>query len=174
MVFPVAEVLSVAEVQAEAGNIMERKKSLPGFLTEEELESLALKIAEIESVTSGELKICFHLKRSYKERKKTSRDLAIEEFHKSGMTKTKEKTGVLLYFLLDEKIFEIIADEGINNKIDEQRWKTIVEVMSGHLKTSRAFSGISEALDHIGLILKDEFPCSDDNEDEISNEVEIN
>lgn len=153
---------------------MNKKRELPGFLTEGELESLALKIAEIESVTSGELKICFHLKRSYKEKKKTHRELAIDEFHNSGMTKTKDKTGVLLYFLLDEKVFEIVADEGINNKIKEEKWKDIVQVMSGHLKTSRAFSGISHALDHIGLILKEEFPCGDNNEDELSNEVEIN
>lgn len=153
---------------------MEKKNSLPGFLSEGELKELSIKIAGIEAVTSGELKMCFHIKRSYKEKKKTTRELAIDEFHRAGMTKTREKTGVLLYFLLDERIFEIVADEGINEKISEERWKVITEVMSGHLKTSRAFTGISHALESIGEILKAEFPCSNDNPDELSNEVEIN
>lgn len=153
---------------------MNKTKSLPGFLTEGELESLALKIAEIEKITSGELKICFHLKRTFKEKKKTHRELAVDEFHRSGMTNTKDKTGVLLYFLLDERIFEIIADEGINAKVPLEKWVSIVQVMSDHLRTSRAYSAICHALDQIGEILKAEFPCNDDNPDEISNEVEIN
>jgi uncharacterized membrane protein len=143
------------------------------YLSKEELDSITNHIAEIEKYTSGEIRICFKRSTAWAERKHSSRELAIKEFHKLGMHNTKDKTGVLLYILFKERKFEVVADAGINKKISGEKWNDITNHLINEFKSGHFKAGIIKALDEIKEVLMKEFPRKDDDTNELSNDIVI-
>ena len=143
------------------------------YLSKADLKEIAEKIADLESKSSGELRVCIKYKQEWHERKLSFRDLAIKEFQRLGMHKTENKTGVLLLILFKEKKFEIVADEGINFKVEQSVWDKISEDMANHFKLSNFKEGIIYAINEIGDLLSGEFPFSDTMKNELPNEVII-
>lgn len=143
------------------------------YLSKEELDSLTDHIAGIEKFTSGEIRICFKKNTAWAERKLTSRELALKEFHKLGMQNTKDKTGVLLYILFNDRKFEIVADKGINDKIPEEKWNVITNHLINEFKEGKYKDGIVKALDEIKEVLVKEFPRKADDTNELSNDIVI-
>jgi uncharacterized membrane protein len=143
------------------------------YLSKEELDSLSNHIAEIEKFTSGEIRICFKKNTAWAERKLSSREMAVKEFHKLGMHNTKHKTGVLLYILFKDRKFEIVADKGINDKIPAEKWEVIKNHLTNEFKSGNFKSGIIKSLDEIKEVLIKEFPRKDDDINELSNDIVI-
>jgi uncharacterized membrane protein len=141
------------------------------FLSSEDLNKISGGISEVEKLTSGELRVCIKNKRGIFQGKYTPRELALNEFFHSGMDKTIDKTGVLIFILFGEKKFEIVADEGINSKIPDNKWDSIEQMMTDEFKNENYLNGILQAINEIGGVLKDEFPPLSDNPDELSNDV---
>lgn len=143
------------------------------YLSKEELDSITNHIAEIEKFTSGEIRICFKKNIAWAERKLSSREMALKEFHKLGMHNTKDKTGVLLYILFTDRKFEVVADKGINDKISFEKWDVIKNHLISEFKEGRFKTGIIKALDEIKEVLMKEFPRKDDDTNELSNDIVI-
>jgi len=143
------------------------------YLSKAELDSISNRIAEIEKLTSGEIRICFKKNTAWAERKLSSREMAVKEFHKLGMNNTKDKTGILLYILFKDRKFEIVADKGINEKISGEKWTVITDHLISEFKEGNYKAGIVKALDEIKEILIKEFPRKDDDTNELSNDIVI-
>ena len=143
------------------------------YFSKEELDSITNHIAEIEKYTSGEIRICFKRKTVWAERKLTTRELALKEFHKLGMQNTVDKTGILLYILFDDRKFEIVADEGINAKISGEKWNIITNHLVSEFKSGKYKSGIIKALDEIKAVLIKDFPRKSDDKNELPNDIVI-
>lgn len=143
------------------------------YISTDELEAIKTHIAEIEKSTSGEIRLCFQVRRAWIDRKLEIRELALKEFYKLGMDKTKDKTGVLVFILFKERKFQIIADEGINNKISQEKWTKITNLLIEDFKQERFKDGIIKALDEIKQVLIEEFPRKSDDVDELSNDIVI-
>ncbi len=143
------------------------------YLSKSDLQEIADVIKAIEKTTLGELRLCVKYKTEWHEKKNTSRELAIKEFYKLGMEKTKHRTGVLIMILFKDKKFEIIADEGINSKVDFQSWETFAKELSGHFSSDAFKDGVINLLKSIGSILAKEFPRGEEKDDELPNDVVI-
>jgi uncharacterized membrane protein len=87
------------------------------------------------------------------------------------LDKTIDKTGILIFILLGERKFEIVADEGINNKIPDEKWDRLEHMMTDEFKKENYLNGVLQAINEIGGVLKNEFPPTADNPDELSNDV---
>jgi uncharacterized membrane protein len=143
------------------------------YLSNVQLDEIRDYIAEAEKNTSGEIRICFLERKAWVDRKKSPRDIAIREFFRLGMDKTEHKTGVLLLIMFREKIFEIIADEGINSKIDGTIWDTITGSMTSEFRNGRYKDGILKGLEEIKNILKKDFPRADNDKNELPDDIVI-
>lgn len=143
------------------------------YLSKDELDSISNHIAEIEKFTSSEIRICFKKNTAWAERKLSSREMAVKEFHKLGMQNTKDKTGVLLYILFNDRKFEVVADKGINDKISGEKWEVIKYHLTSEFKSGNFKSGIIKSLDEIKEVLMNEFPRKDDDTNELSNDIVI-
>lgn len=141
------------------------------FLSNEDLHELKNEIGKIEKETSGEIRFCLKLKRAIAERKMTPRQIAIREFYKLGMDKTADKTGVLIFVLFKDKVFEIIADEGINRKINQDKWDIILFQMKTEFSSGNFKAGLEKCLKEIGKILIKEFPIKPGDRNELSNDI---
>ena len=145
------------------------RRNLP--LSSTDMGTIAAAIAEAEKSTAGEIRVSIRRRRTWKERRLSIHEMALQEFQRLGMEKTKDKTGVLLYFLTAERKFHIIADEGIHTKVADGYWDTLAAALGGHFKEERFCHGICEAVQEIGRTLTREFPVQSDDTNELSNDV---
>lgn len=143
------------------------------FLSKADLDELKDEIGKIESCTSGEIRLCFKLKRGFHERKLSCKELAIKEFYRLGMQKTLDKTGVLIFILFKERKFEIVADEGINSKINTEKWKLITSHLKTEFSSGNYKAGIIKCLNEIKNILVKEFPIKPEDKNELPNDIII-
>lgn len=143
------------------------------YLSKSDFEELTEDIGKIEAETTGEIRLCFKLKRGFHERKLTSREVAMKEFFKLGMDKTEEKTGVLIFILFGEKKFEIVADEGINSKINQETWDMIINHLNTEFSQGNFKTGLLKCLNEIKIVLVKEFPARFVKKNELSNDIVI-
>jgi uncharacterized membrane protein len=147
--------------------------SINKYLSKKDLTDLQDKITEVEKTTSGEIKVCLKLNKKFSEKYFSSYDLAVQEFHKLGMQKTKGKSGILFYILLKEKRLEIIADEGIHKKLIQDYWDALAKHISLEFANGKYKNGVLHFLNEAGLILSREFPRKSDDTNELSDEIVI-
>lgn len=144
---------------------------LKKYLSEEGIKAVTARIAAAEKQTSGEIRVAIRHRRQLGEGKLTLHDLALKEFTRLGMEKTKERTGVLIFLLLSERKFQIIADEGIHAKVAEGTWDRIAASMGEHFRAGNFAAGICDAVDAVGIELKEHFPGRPGDTDELSNDI---
>lgn len=149
------------------------KKIIEKYFSDSDLKEISNSINVVESETSGELRLCVHIKKSFFDRKKSPREIALNTFLKMGMHKTKHRTGVLIYILIDEKKFEIIADEGINKMIADKEWTEIEHMLVSEFRESNYLKGVQNSIKLIGEKLKTHFPREENDINELSNDVLI-
>lgn len=96
-------------------------------------------------------------------------EAAVTNFFKKGVHRTREETGVLLFVSLFERRVWVLADRGINRKVDPDQWKAIVAAIVEGIRQKRAGAAIAEAVAQVGCLLAAHFPVRDDDQDELTN-----
>jgi putative membrane protein len=96
---------------------------------------------------------------------------AMRQFLAQGMQNTKARTGVLIFVSLAERYAAIIADEGINAKVDPGEWDAAMADLIVAMKQKRLADGFVAAIERCGAILARHFPPGETNPDEIPNKV---
>lgn len=136
------------------------------FLTpEEELEIVeAIRIAEKN--TSGEIRV--HLEQSTA---LDPYDRALEVFNNLKMNETQLKNGVLIYLAVTDKTFVICGDEGINAIVANDFWDGTKDIMVNHFKNGNFKQGLIDGISRAGQELKKYFPWSEEDTNELSNEI---
>lgn len=100
-------------------------------------------------------------------------EAASREFLRRGITRTREKTGVLIYLALAEHHAEILADTGIADRVDAGIWADIVADLTAAIGSGRMTEGLIEAIQRTGAILAEHAPPRLDDVDELPNKVII-
>jgi len=149
------------------------KKFIRRFLSEKDLETIANLIAEVEKQTIGEIRVSIRERKHFLERKLTLHELALREFYRLGMEKTRQRTGVLIFLLFSEKKFHIIADEGIHRRVSDGTWERVADAMSAHFRRGHFCQGICEGIERVGKILAENFPTQAGDVNELPNQVNI-
>jgi uncharacterized membrane protein len=143
------------------------------FLSKQDLKEVADAIGEQEKRTSGEIRVSVRQKRSRKERPMTVEQLARHEFVHLGMMKTKERTGILIFILLETREFFILADEHINEKVGPGTWRSIAQTMSGAFAKKEYLQGLLDAVRSVADHLAQHFPIRPGDRNELPNTVDI-
>jgi uncharacterized membrane protein len=141
------------------------------FLNDDEFLRISEKIREVEKTTSGEICVSIREKLPFTWRKTPVAKIAEEEFFRIGINKTRDKTGILIFILLGEHKFQILADEGINVKVMPHTWDSIKEKMEEKFTRGEYCKGILYAVETAGKILSEHFPIKPDDRNELSNKV---
>lgn len=149
------------------------KKIIYNYLNDDELLRISNKIREVEKTTAGELVVSIKEKRKFFERNKPLRTLAEKEFVRAGIAKTNEATGILIFLILKSKEFYILADNKINNKVEQITWDTIAKTMTEYFASGNFCKGIIEGISDCGNVLSTHFPIQPNDINELSNKVRI-
>jgi uncharacterized membrane protein len=144
-----------------------------GFLSKQDLKDIADAIAEQEKRTSGEIRVAVRQKRSRKERSMTVEQLARHEFVHLGMMKTKERTGILIFILLEAREFFILADEHINEKVGPDTWRLVAQAMAGAFANKEYRKGLLDTVRSVADHLTRHFPVRPGDTNELPNAVDV-
>ncbi|MBZ0179415.1 MAG: TPM domain-containing protein [Melioribacteraceae bacterium] len=143
------------------------------YFSDDDFLRISDKIKQAELKTSGEIRVSVKENKPLLKSKKTIKDLAEEEFYNLGMDKTRDKTGILLYISLKEKAFQILADSGINQKVEPNTWDELKDQLQKNFSDGKFTDGIIETIGAMGTILSEHFPIEQDDTNELSNKVEF-
>lgn len=104
-------------------------------------------------------------------KRRRAHDVALREFTARGLTRTRGRTGVLLYVALQERYAEVVADLAIEDKIDPAVWRGIIEPLLEAAREDRLRAGLVDAVEAIGVVLARHVPPAADDVDELPNKV---
>ena len=90
----------------------------------------------------------------------TARDRALEVFGLLRLWDTEENCGVLLYVLVADRAFEIVADRGIHARVGDAEWHAISRKIEARFRAGEFGEGAQSALVEIGSLLAMHFPRS--------------
>jgi uncharacterized membrane protein len=136
------------------------------FLTPEEENEVVQAIITAERNTSGEIRV--HIENHTD---KQPLDRAQEVFYQLGMNNTALQNGVLFYVGVQDHTFAIIGDKGINDLVEDNFWDKTKDIVISHFKNGQFKQGLVEGVLKAGEKLKVLFPSSDNNQDELPNEI---
>ena len=102
---------------------------------------------------------------------KASYRALLSNFLASGLTETRERTGILIFVSRFERIVEILADKGIHEHTGEDYWKEQVKHITWGFKKKQPTEALIQSITAIGDKLAEHFPPRKDDVDELKNKV---
>lgn len=120
------------------------------------------RVHESERQHTGEVRVVVEpgLPLSYLWRGRPARERAIRLFGKLGVWDTEHNNGVLIYLLLAEHAIEVVADRGIDARVDPAVWRTLVDALRADLRAGKFEAGLLAAVDAVGALLAQHFPIA--------------
>ncbi|OGM98460.1 MAG: hypothetical protein A2915_00655 [Candidatus Yanofskybacteria bacterium RIFCSPLOWO2_01_FULL_41_34] len=148
----------------------EKQQQVLDYFSADQLKEIETTIVKAEKQTSGEIRVeiildCDHdlMGRVHEQ--------AVRDFETAGMHKTRDKTGILILIVLNERTFTILGDSGIYSKLPQGYWDNMAKAMTLYFKDGNFHVGICAVVESIGRQLAKYFPRRNDDVDELSDEV---
>ena len=145
------------------------------YFSESELERIKDAVSEAESGTSGEIRVVIaqdcdsDLPESEPEKRVYGQ--ALREFVKHGLTETRDRTGVLVLLVMNERRFQILADAGINEKFAQEEWDELSRRASLFFRRGSFTDGVCFLVREMGRKLSAFFPRKPDDTNELADDV---
>ena len=96
-------------------------------------------------------------------------EAALTGFFKEELYRTRDETGILIFISVFEHRVWVLADRGINAKVGQGQWDSIVAQIVNGIKNGQQADAICEAVRDVGAILAEHFPVREDDVDELDN-----
>ncbi|PZO01897.1 MAG: hypothetical protein DCF30_06315 [Hyphomicrobiales bacterium] len=106
-------------------------------------------------------------------KRRRAHGVALREFTARGLTRTRQRTGVLLYVAIQERYAEILVDTGLDGQVDQAVWDGIIEPLLVAARADRLRDGLIDAVRAVGAVLAQHVPRTPDDVDELPNKVVI-
>ncbi len=135
------------------------------------MQRIEAAIADSERQHSGE--ICFIVETNLHVLDilggKSAKQRAIDVFSQMRVWDTKHNNGVLIYLLLADHDFEILADRGVHQRVGEDGWVSICHEMEAQFRRGQFEAGVLYGIAHIGEHLAQHYPAGAKNINELPN-----
>jgi len=132
---------------------MARRRS-HGLLTEEERRRVVEAIGAAEDRSRGEVRV--HVERRCEGGDPIARAGAL--FERLGMTATELSNGVLVYVADDDRVFAIVGDRGIDEKVGAAFWTQVAQDMGRRFAEGEFAIGLLGAISRVGDALAACYP----------------
>ncbi|NOS98966.1 MAG: hypothetical protein HOP25_10905 [Methylotenera sp.] len=106
-------------------------------------------------------------------RKKSAKKRAVEVFSQLHVWDTAQNNGVLIYLLLADHDFEILADRGVHQHVGNVGWEAICQYMEAMFRQDKFEAGVLYGIAQIGEYLAQHYPASGENVNELPNKPVI-
>ncbi|WP_273785816.1 TPM domain-containing protein [Brucella intermedia] len=96
---------------------------------------------------------------------------ALQQFLARNVHITEHRTGILLFVSMAEHYAEVIADAGINARVEQDEWNAIVATLIHHASRAQVAEGFVLAIGQAGLLLETHFPAGAVNVNELDDHL---
>lgn len=96
---------------------------------------------------------------------------AMTVFKVTTQQRTAAGTGILIYLSEEERMAEIIAEEGIHAKVGDEVWQAAMAALVAEVKHGRVADGMIAAVERVGAVLAAHFPRDPDDVNELPDRV---
>ncbi len=83
---------------------------------------------------------------------------ALEQFVLRGISRTRNRCGLLIFVSLAEHYARIIADEGAAQKVHAAEWQAAIDALTMHMHDGRVAAGFIAAIERCGAVLAEHAP----------------
>jgi putative membrane protein len=105
------------------------------------------------------------------ERRELVRTGAQSAFFERGIDKTRDRTGILVYVSLLERMAEVVADRGVRLAVPEAEWTEGVARVDAAVRAGEPGAAVAGRLLELGGLLERRLPRREDDVDELPNTV---
>ena len=151
-----------------------RHLAIPDFVTLKPfrgavLDRIEQAIAHSERTHAGELRLALEggMEPLDVLRGKSARERAMELFASLRIWDTEANSGVLIYLQMVDHRIEIVADRGINAKVEQSQWDAICRRMEQAFRAGAFEAGALQAVREVTALLDQHFPAGPHNPDEL-------
>ena len=133
------------------------------------LDAIERAIAASEARHAGELRFVVEasLPLHVLWRNGTPRARAAEVFAQLRVWDTEHNCGVLIYVQWVDHAVEILADRGIAARVPQAEWEAVCRTMEAAFRRGEYHAGSLAAIDRVGALLREHFPRSPDDRNEL-------
>ena len=96
---------------------------------------------------------------------------SLAAFTAHGLHYTKAHTGILIFASLFERRVVVLADRGINEKVQDGTWDEVAQILTSGLKSGNGCEAFCKAIERCGEILAAHFPRAADDKDELADRL---
>jgi len=129
--------------------LMQRRRLLQHL----EIDRIKKAVKEAEKQTSGEIVVS--VARFFWGRVRPAAERA---FRRLGMTRTRQRNGILFFIVPARKRFIVLGDKGIHEKVGQEFWASIAAAMSEDFKKGDFTDGLVRGIEIAARGLAAHFP----------------
>ncbi|MCB1877515.1 MAG: TPM domain-containing protein [Chromatiales bacterium] len=97
--------------------------------------------------------------------------LAREQFTNLGLHLTPRRAGVLLFVSAAERYVEILADQGIAEKVDNTRWQGVIDEFVAAVRAGNIAVGMERGVERCAALMTEAFPPESNQVDLLPNHL---
>jgi len=97
--------------------------------------------------------------------------VAMEQFTTRGITRKKDRCGILIFVSLAERYARIIADDGIAARVPQSEWQAAIDALVAHMREDRITDGFIAAINLCGNELARHFPRTELSRDDLPDRI---
>ncbi len=131
-------------------------------------EKIVEAIRQAEKQTRGEIRV--HVTRCAP---KDILEDAKKTFHQLGMHRTQERNGVLIFISWKKRELAIVGDRGIHERVGDSFWTGTRDKIIGYFSQGQFPEGIVAGVSEVGEKLKQFFPSTGYDTNELSDDVTV-
>lgn len=99
------------------------------------------------------------------------RDRAIRLFKVGAESRTRGRTGILIFLSMHEHRAEIVADKAIADKVTPEVWGDAMLALIADVRNGEPGKGMAAAVAQVGIVLAQHFPPGDTNPNELPDRL---
>lgn len=139
-----------------------QRDSVRTFLTRAEREQVAAAVRDAEGKTSAEVVV--HLAERTQHMPTVE---ARKAFERIGMTRTRERNGVLFFVSVRDHKLAVIGDKGIHERVTQDFWNGVIQLVETRFGEGRFGDGLAEGIAAVAAELARHFPRRADDVNEL-------
>lgn len=128
---------------------------LAPYLTVSTILAAALGVGLLGAYVTGSVPSLTRALTPASERARAVRRRALQAFVEEEVFDTRKRTGVLLFVSLLEHRIEVLADVGIDRKVDESAWTDVTDHVRRGIEADRVTQGLLDGIECCGRLLDD-------------------
>ena len=96
---------------------------------------------------------------------------AMEQFTIRGISRKKDRCGILIFVSLAERYARIIADDSIAARVPQSEWQAAIDALVAHIREDRITDGFIAAIKLCGDELARHFPRTEAKREELPDRI---